>query len=97
MGMTLYIRDFRGEILHRGERDVGELVDAARQTGLPFLANVDEYDDTVFNRLQLSVVADEMCELAGLELAGLAVVEELEQMIEKASARPHRYSVFNGD
>jgi hypothetical protein len=96
MGITVEIRAFRGEILDRGGQDVHQLVDAARLAGMPFLANVDEYDDTVFNRLQLSVVVDEIRELSSRGLGGPAV-EEVTRMIEKVRARPHRYLVFNGD
>ncbi|GEL98528.1 hypothetical protein CTE05_20750 [Cellulomonas terrae] len=96
MGMTAHVRDFRGEILDRGGRDVRELVDAARRAGLPFLANVDEYDDTVFNRMQAAVVADELHELSHRGLGG-PIFDEVLQMIGRTQERPHRYLVFNGD
>lgn len=96
MGITVYVKVFGGDIIHRGECDVRELVEAARLAHLPFLANVDVYDDTVFNRTQLAVVAEEIKELARLDLPD-ALLNEVIQMIEWTQERPHRYLVFNGD
>ena len=60
------------------------------------MANVDEYDDTVFNGRQAAVVADELHELSHRGLGG-PVAEEVLQMIRRTQERPHRYLVFNGD
>ena len=96
MGMTVYVSDFSGEILRRGQVDVRDLVEAARRARLPFLAHVDEYDNTIFNRMQLSVLLSELEELARAGAAS-SQVDEVSEFAAVVSARPHRYLVFNGD
>ncbi len=91
------MRDYRGSVLSLGNLDLGGILRVATGQGLPFLGNVDEYDDTVFNRHQLRLVADELEQIArtspGLERG----LHELKEMVELVAERPHRYLVFNGD
>jgi hypothetical protein len=96
MGTTVYVRDFRGAVLQRGVVDMQDLLDRARQAHLPLLGIVDEYDDTIFNGMQVSVVVRELGALAGDDALKPAL-EELEAMAGVVQERPHRYLVFNGD
>ena len=73
-----------------------DLLDCARQVHLPLLGLVDEYDDTVFNGMQVSVIVGELGTLAGDGVLTQAL-EELMIMAAVVQERPHRYLVFNGD
>lgn len=96
MGTTAYVRDFRGIVLDRGSRDLHHLLAAARAMKLPFLGHVDEYDDTVFNRLQLSVLIEEIDHIR-LNEGESHALEELARLVSDVRERPHRYLVFSGD
>ncbi|WP_157803635.1 hypothetical protein [Luteimicrobium subarcticum] len=72
------------------------LLKEAQLRELPFLAGVDEYDDTIFNRRQTHTVALELVELREMtEIRNQ--VEDIEAAIGIVQQRPHRYLVFNGD
>lgn len=43
---------------------LGEIIRAARQMGMPMLGNVDQHDDTRFNRMQARIVSSEFVKLA---------------------------------
>lgn len=96
MGTTVFVRDFRGQVLKRGSLDMRALIQAARGMRLPLLGHVDEYDDTVFNRHQLVVVSEECVALRDAGSSG-AALEELARLADFVRERPHRYLVFNGD
>ena len=93
--MIIHVRDFFGEILLRGSLDVWGVIEAARRVGLPFLAHVDEYDDTVFNLIQMQVVERELESLIERGEC-VAQAEEILAALETVRARPHRYLVFYG-
>lgn len=76
---------------------LGDVVREARQMDMPMLGNVDQYDDTRFNRMQMKLVSDELLKLAST-LSGdkLDVIVELLVLVELVKERPHRYLVFVG-
>jgi hypothetical protein len=76
---------------------MGRLLRAARERTLPFLGNVDEFDDTVFNRLQLRVVGEELEQISRTSTDLGPEVREVQTLAALAGERPHRYLVFNGD
>lgn len=62
------------------------------------LGCVDKYDDTVFNRTQVSHIRGELLHLHELcEADEAAALSELVKLLDVVSERPHRYLVFNGD
>ena len=77
---------------------MNRLVERARASGFPMLGNVDEYDDTKFNRLQVEVLIRELAVFTKGEdrqVAGAA--EELTAMAQLVLEKPHRYLLFIGD
>jgi hypothetical protein len=77
---------------------IGEIIRAARKMDMPMLGNVDQYDDTRFNRMQMKLVSSELLMLASTQSGdGLDAVEELLALVELVKERPHRYLVFVGD
>jgi hypothetical protein len=97
VGTTALVRDYRGSVLSGGNLDLRGIFRAAAGQGLPFLGNVDEYDDTVFNRHQLRMVADELDQLARTTTVLESELQELRELVAQADQRPHRYLVLNGD
>lgn len=97
MGTTTYVRDYSGTVLQWGQLEMGKLLRAARVQAMPFLGSADEYDDTVFNRLQLRAVADELKQIRRTSNDLGPEVRELEVLAALADERPHRFLVFNGD
>jgi len=84
-------------VLLRGQLEMTGLVRSANRLALPFLGNVDEFDDTIFNRLQLRVVGAELDEISRTSSDFGAEVRELEDLVSLVQERPHRFLVFNGD
>nr|WP_146177685.1 hypothetical protein [Sphaerisporangium cinnabarinum] len=97
MGTTALVRDYRGTVLILGNLDLRAVLRVARGQGLPFLGNVDEHDDTVFNGHQLRLVADELEQITRTSPGLEPELQELTGMVELVDERPHRYLVFNGD
>ncbi|MCL1869353.1 MAG: hypothetical protein FWF90_02940 [Promicromonosporaceae bacterium] len=97
MGTTAYVREYGGTVLLRGQLEMTGLVRSANRLALPFLGNVDEFDDTIFNRLQLRVVGAELDEISRTSSDFGAEVRELEDLVSLVQERPHRFLVFNGD
>lgn len=97
MGTTAYVRNHSGTVLRRGRLEMRELLRAARGQSLPFLGDVDEYDDTVFNRRQLRAVGDELVQIVRTTDDLDSEVRELQGLSALAEERPHRYLVFCGD
>lgn len=78
--------------------DLNRLVEFAQSLKLPMLGNVDPYDDTRFNRMQMSLVVPELRMLADSAPEGAAgAAQELLALTELVDAKPHRYLVFIGD
>jgi hypothetical protein len=74
------------------------LVEEAVIAGMPMLGNVDLYDDTRFNRLQVKLVVRELDDLLKGGRGDVAVAaQELRDMTQLVLAKPHRYLVFIGD
>ncbi|MGW1913218.1 hypothetical protein ACWCQS_21395 [Streptomyces sp. NPDC002076] len=99
MPLSILVRTYTGEILatsvHPG---IGAICESARKRGLAMLGCVDKYDDTVFNRTQVSHIRGELLQLHELcEADEAAALSELVKLLDVVSERPHRYLVFNGD
>jgi len=97
VGTTAHVRDYTGSVLCWGALDMRDLLRAANGQALPLLGNVDEYDDTVFNRQQLRVVIGELDQIARTSSGLDPQLQELDGMVARVQERPHRYLVFNGD
>jgi hypothetical protein len=97
VGTTAFVRDYVGSVLYRSALDVREVLRAASAQALPLLGNVDEYDDTVFNALQLHVISGELDQIARESETLSLQLQELQRMVARVQERPHRYLVFNGD
>lgn len=78
---------------------LNELVKLAREMQMPMLGNVDRYDDTRFNRMQMKLVCSELHELVSQSSPGgvLDAARELLAMAELVRAKAHRYLIFVGD
>ena len=77
---------------------LNDLIRFARASGLPMIGNVDPYDDTRFNQMQMQLVIPELRGLA--EAAPSAAAEaagELVPIAELVRAGAHRYLEFIGD
>ncbi|MFE0508848.1 hypothetical protein [Streptomyces sp. NPDC058964] len=99
MPLSILVRTYTGEVLATSLHPaIGALCATARERGLVMLGWVDKYDDTVFNRTQVSHMREELVELrrhcATEEAEALA---ELMKLMDLVSERPHRYLLFNGD
>lgn len=97
VGTTALVRDYGGSVLHQGKLDMRGVLRVASAQALPLLGNVDEYDDTVFNSLQLRVISGELDQIDRTSGALDAQLGELEHMMARVREHPHRYLVFNGD
>jgi glutamate synthase domain-containing protein 1 len=74
------------------------LVETAKVANLPMLGNVDRYDDTRFNRMQVEVVGEELRQLIdSAEGDVVAAARELLAMVDLVDLKPHRYLIFIGD
>ena len=107
MGIWVRVTGDAGSVVDelRASVDVGvicEVVQAADEQ-YPVLAGLDEYDDTVFNGRQVSMLVDELARFAGTTddvalLAAIAEVVRLAGLVMPARQRPgHRRLVFVGD
>lgn len=97
MGVTVYVQDFRGEKLLRGSVDMGRVLAAAEEHGLPLLSSVDVYDDTTFNQKQSARLTDELDVLSVHQDDLGDAIASLKAAIDVVGEGPHRYVVFNGD
>lgn len=84
-------------MLQQGSLDMRGVLRAASAQALPLLGNVDEYDDTVFNALQLRVISGELDQIARASEALGPQVQELQHLMARVREHPHRYLIFNGD
>jgi hypothetical protein len=97
-GVTIMVRDFRGETILRGTVDVRGVLTAAARCGSPLLSGVDVYDDTTFNRKQSAALSDELDALVDLPGDDLTeAAHSLRAALALVHEAPHRYLVFNGD
>ncbi|MER6025614.1 hypothetical protein [Streptomyces sp. NPDC001851] len=99
MPLSILVRTYTGEVLATSAHPaIGAICESARKRGLVMLGCVDKYDDTVFNRTQVSHLREELVQLrehcAADETEALA---ELAKLMDVVSERPHRYLLFNGD
>ncbi len=99
MALSVLVRTYTGEILARSvHRAHGQLCSSARKEGLPLLADVDPYDDTIFNSLQVKRLAAELESLRqSVSTPEDEAISEVVELIELVLVKPHRYLVFNGD
>jgi hypothetical protein len=62
------------------------------------LGNVDPYDDTRFNRMQMGLIVPELQAIIDSAPNGVAdAARELLLMTDLVDRKPHRYLVFIGD
>lgn len=99
MPLSILVRTYTGEVLATSVHPaIGAVCESARKRGLVMLGYVDKYDDTVFNRTQVTHIREELVQLrehcAADETEALA---ELTKLIDMVAERPHRYLLFNGD
>ncbi|MCT9112668.1 hypothetical protein ACFWD7_57970 [Streptomyces mirabilis] len=99
MPLSILVRTYTGEVLATSLHPaIGAICESARKRGLVMLGCVDKYDDTVFNRTQVSHIRGELVRLRELCDADETVaLSELVKLLDVVSERPHRYLVFNGD
>jgi hypothetical protein len=99
MTLSVAVRDYAGELVARSTNPgIGPLCDVAAELGLPFLASVDRYDDTSFNRNQMRAIRAEVDSLLEDESEMVRrAASELLELCEIVDRRPHRYLIFNGD
>ncbi|MFJ5530566.1 hypothetical protein [Streptomyces sp. NPDC093261] len=99
MPLSILVRTYTGEVLATSVHpSIGAVCESARKQGLVMLGCVDKYDDTVFNRNQVSHIRGEVAQLRELCVADeMEALSELTELLEVVSERPHRYLLFNGD
>lgn len=99
MPLSVLVRTYTGEILARSLHPaIASICDSARERGMAMLGCVDKYDDTVFNKAQVSHIRGELKQLRTLCAPNeTEALSELMNLVDLVSARPHRYLVFNGD
>lgn len=106
MGMSVYVREFSGDVVDRlvGSADVGPLCAFAEThpAMYPLLAGIDPHDDTYFNSRQAAMLAAELRKVAerlpheSLREAAMAVIR-LASLLEAAPQRSHhRRLIFRG-
>ncbi len=77
---------------------LNELIEFAQAADLPMMGNVDPYDDTRFNQMQMRLVIPELRRLAEVAPDAAAdAARELLPIAELVSAKAHRYLEFIGD
>lgn len=102
MGLCIVLRTESGEQLDFAADEknlLGKLLGAPDPGKFPMLASIDQYGDTVFNRIQMSRFLDEW---KTLRRSAKSPVEEdllqsVQAMAEKAVQAVHLYLVFVGD
>jgi len=77
---------------------IARLCRRAADLALPLLGCVDPFDDTVFNRAQLSLLLPELARLSAAAPPDEAdAAYEITRLARHLQQRPHRYLVFAGD
>lgn len=77
---------------------LNELIEFAQAAGIPMIGNVDPYDDTRFNQMQMRIVIPELRRLSEVAPDAAAdAARELLSIAELVSAKAHRYLEFIGD
>jgi hypothetical protein len=99
MSLSVKVWTFPDEILASCVHpDIKRLVEFARAAGLQFLGNVDPYDETRFNRMQVEIIMPELKFVLDSTSGGVAdAARELISMGDLVDRKPHRYLVFIGD
>ena len=99
MAIAAIVRTYTGErIASSIDVSFNSMVEMAVLAELHLLANVDPYDDTVFNRSQVGTLVREVALLRRLHPDQEAdAIRELGRLANLVEEKPHRYLVFVGD
>lgn len=100
MPLRIELRDNSGSVLGvAGETPPSKMLPDIASDDFPLLRGVDEYDDTVFNSLQMTWLLQELKRLR--ETAGsedqARLLEQIIGLGEQCAANPHTYLTFLGD
>lgn len=102
MSFDIYYVDERGNTIAGIEHDdevFWKLLSQLDETSFPYLALIDPYGDTTFNRLQMSPFKEEWTRLAALPDAAnaKAFFVEVAELARRCQSEPHHYLKFVGD
>ena len=100
MPIAIELRDNSGTVIGAaGETPPGRMLPEITGDDFPLLRGVDEYDDTVFNSLQMTWLLEELKRLR--ESAGspdrARLLEEIIELGNQCATNQHTYLVFVGD
>jgi hypothetical protein len=100
MPLVIEFRDNSGSVLGlAGESLPGKFLPEIEGDDFPLLRGVDEYDDTVFNSLQMTWLLQELKRLRDTRDSRdqARLLDEIIELGEQCAAMPHTYLVFVGD
>jgi hypothetical protein len=101
--MVVSVRDEKGARLAESGRPTGStnpLAKAADATAFPMLGSIDPYGNTIFNRIQMMRLAEEVRRLiraAEFTPDERSFLEEILEFCAMGTAKYHRYLWFVGD
>jgi hypothetical protein len=100
MGLDVSLETEKGDIVDSvpdASGRLARLLPPRDPDAYPFLRYVDDYGDTVFNRLQMAQVIPELEQLAGEFPADSEILAAVHALAERCAREIHLYLRFYGD
>jgi hypothetical protein len=101
MAVSVVLRNYSGETLASLPCAYMPLTSVADREMYPILGHVDPYGRTIYNRLQMQTLVEELDRIraagSDLDAERLAVIDGLRELCVKGLHRPHTLLWFLGD
>jgi hypothetical protein len=92
------VRSARGDVLQSVSAEGFDPVrKGISRTEYPILGHIDPYGDTVFNRMQVRTLMEEIARLECADIISGQLRDSIIELCERCLARPHQFLWFIGE